>query len=206
MCAAQSPDTGLLDDFAPPEPCACRPPAKPVDRIPGCLVQEHRAAGARTAFGAGALRCAAGLSDRPWPRGDRQGGFAITSARHRRRDDTRIRPRYLHSTGQYTRVDRTRALPAAAAPDAPRLPYNDYSFSVLKQAQAPGISKPFVAAGRDVVHLHFDRPSVDFRASHGTVLRNQFDLFRVAGHAHGISSRRWSQGACFGRPAAATAP
>ena len=39
------------------------------------------------------------------------------------------------------------------------VPGADYSFSVLKQAQALGDFDALSEAGRDVVHVHFDDPS-----------------------------------------------
>ncbi len=73
-------------------------------------------------------------------------------------------PRYLHSTGQYhkggpdtglfvliTGVDATRT----------QVPDEKYSFSSLKFAQALGDFEALVAAGRDVVHCHFESAPAD---------------------------------------------
>ena len=85
-----------------------------------------------------------------------------------------IGPRYLHSTGQYhkggpntglflllTAVDER----VTAVPDA------EYTFSALKLAQALGDFEALAAAGRHVVHYHFEDPSTDYSAALESVLR-----------------------------------
>lgn len=73
-------------------------------------------------------------------------------------------PRYLHSTGQYHKGGPNTGvfvLLTAADETSTAVPGTDYSFSVLKQAQALGDFEALVAAGRDVVHLHADAPGAD---------------------------------------------
>jgi len=75
-----------------------------------------------------------------------------------------VGPRYLHSTGQYHKGGpNTGLFVLLTAPDATTtaVPGTDYSFSALKQAQALGDFDALVAAGRDVLHMHFDRASAD---------------------------------------------
>jgi hypothetical protein len=85
-----------------------------------------------------------------------------------------VGPRYLHSTGQYHKGGpNTGVFVLLTAPDATTtaVPGTDYSFSVLKQAQALGDFDALVAAGRDVLHFHFDDPGVDCAAAVEHVLR-----------------------------------
>ena len=84
-----------------------------------------------------------------------------------------IGPRYLHSTGQYHKggpnTGRFVLLTAADASATP-VPGADYTFSVLKQAQALGDFDALVAAGRDVVHFHIDDPAADFSQALETLI------------------------------------
>jgi len=76
-----------------------------------------------------------------------------------------VGPRYLHSTGQYHKGGPNSGrfiLLTAADRSATVVPGTDYTFSVLKQAQALGDYEALVAAGREVVHYHFDDPAADF--------------------------------------------
>ena len=76
-------------------------------------------------------------------------------------------PRYLHSTGQYHKGGPNTGLfilLTAADETTTPVPGTDYSFSVLKQAQALGDFEALSAAGREVVHLHFDGPAADLPA------------------------------------------
>ena len=134
-------------------------------------MREHRAAGARRPAQG---RYVALLDYLPTDRGR---VATVRRLRHYIRSATGVAtthgfgPRYLHSTGQYHKGGpNTGLFLLLTAPDATTtaVPGNDYSFSVLKQAQALGDFEALVAAGRDVVHLHFDRPSVDFSTHHGT--------------------------------------
>jgi len=73
-------------------------------------------------------------------------------------------PRYLHSTGQYHKGGPNTGLfvlLTSADSSTTNVPGADYSFSVLKQAQALGDFEALAAAGRDVVHVHFDMPARD---------------------------------------------
>jgi glucose-6-phosphate isomerase len=70
-------------------------------------------------------------------------------------------PRYLHSTGQYHKGGPNTGLfvlLTAADETTSMVPGTDYSFSVLKQAQALGDFEALVAAGREVIHVHFEAP------------------------------------------------
>jgi len=81
-----------------------------------------------------------------------------------------VGPRYLHSTGQYHKGGpNTGRFLLLTADDATTtaVPGTDYTFSALKQAQALGDFDALVAAGRDVVHCHFDDPSTDI----GTIIK-----------------------------------
>ena len=68
-------------------------------------------------------------------------------------------PRYLHSTGQFHKGGpNTGLFVLITGVDATRtqVPDQQYSFSSLKFAQALGDFEALVAAGRDVVHCHFE--------------------------------------------------
>jgi hypothetical protein len=86
------------------------------------------------------------------------------------RDRTRLAtthglgPRYLHSTGQYHKGGPNHGLFLLVTSDdetVTLVPESGYSFSVLKHAQALGDFDALTAAGRDVLHVHFERPSED---------------------------------------------
>jgi glucose-6-phosphate isomerase len=70
-----------------------------------------------------------------------------------------IGPRYLHSTGQYHKGGTNNGvfilLTAEDATETP-VPGADYSFSVLKHAQALGDYDALAANGRSVVHVHLE--------------------------------------------------
>jgi hypothetical protein len=83
-----------------------------------------------------------------------------------------IGPRYLHSTGQYHKGGPNTGLfllLTAADRTATQIPGADYTFSVLKQAQAFGDFDALAAAGRHVVHYHFEDAGADFTAELGRV-------------------------------------
>ncbi len=68
-----------------------------------------------------------------------------------------IGPRYLHSTGQYHKGGPNTGLFLLLTADdrtATPVPDTDYTFSVLKYAQALGDFDALVAAGREVLHYH----------------------------------------------------
>ena len=74
-----------------------------------------------------------------------------------------IGPRYLHSTGQYHKGGpNTGRFLLVTSDDATitLIPDSGYSFSVLKHAQALGDFDALVAAGRDVLHVHFPDPAI----------------------------------------------
>jgi hypothetical protein len=75
-----------------------------------------------------------------------------------------VGPRYLHSTGQYHKGGPNTGffiLLTSADRSATPIPGSDYTFSVLKRAQAFGDFDALAAAGRHVVHFHFDDPETD---------------------------------------------
>jgi hypothetical protein len=102
-----------------------------------------------------------------------QRGDAVRRLRHALRRRSQVAtthgtgPRYLHSTGQFHKGGPNSGLfvlvTGADVSDTP-VPGTDYSFSVLKQAQALGDFDALVAAGREVVHCHVDDASADFSA------------------------------------------
>jgi hypothetical protein len=76
-------------------------------------------------------------------------------------------PRYLHSTGQYHKGGPNTGvflLITAEDQSATPIPGAGYTFSTLKRAQAFGDFDALVAAGRSVIHYHFDDPLADFSA------------------------------------------
>ena len=85
-------------------------------------------------------------------------------------------PRYLHSTGQFhkggTNTGLFLLLTAADATETP-VPGADYSFSVLKHAQALGDYEALVAANRHVIHYHVADPNADFSAVMESLLVRQ---------------------------------
>jgi hypothetical protein len=75
-----------------------------------------------------------------------------------------VGPRYLHSTGQFHKGGPNTGvflLVTSGDRTSTPIPEADYSFSVLKQAQAFGDFDALAAAGRHVIHYHFeeDRPA-----------------------------------------------
>ncbi len=73
-------------------------------------------------------------------------------------------PRYLHSTGQYHKGGPntgTFLIVTAADATSTPVPQADYSFSVLKQAQALGDFATLTINGRRVVHVHLTDASAD---------------------------------------------
>jgi hypothetical protein len=100
----------------------------------------------------------------PWNSGR---GAAVERARATIREQKGVAtthgvgPRYLHSTGQYHKGGPDTGvfvlLTSADLTTTP-VPGTDYTFSVLKHAQALGDFDALAAAGRRVIHLHFDEP------------------------------------------------
>jgi glucose-6-phosphate isomerase len=85
-------------------------------------------------------------------------------------------PRYLHSTGQYHKGGSNTGLfvlLTGADQKVTPVPGTDYSFSVLKQAQALGDFEALVEADRDVIQYHFDDPAADFSKEIERVLSDQ---------------------------------
>lgn len=75
-----------------------------------------------------------------------------------------IGPRYLHSTGQFHKGGPNTGMflmLSATDPHKTSVPGETYSFSGLKQAQALGDFEALVAAGRDVLHCHFESIPAD---------------------------------------------
>lgn len=76
-----------------------------------------------------------------------------------------VGPRYLHSTGQYHKGGPNTGLfvlLTAVDESTTPVPGTDYSFSVLKQAQALGDFDALVEAGRTVIHYHVTDPGADY--------------------------------------------
>jgi Phosphoglucose isomerase len=75
-----------------------------------------------------------------------------------------IGPRYLHSTGQYHKGGPNSGIflliTGADATSTP-IPGEDYTFSILKRAQALGDFEALASAGREVVHYHLEDPEAD---------------------------------------------
>jgi transaldolase / glucose-6-phosphate isomerase len=68
-----------------------------------------------------------------------------------------VGPRYLHSTGQYHKGGPNKALAFVVTADdttTTAIPEADYSFSVLKRAQALGDVETLDAHGRRTVRIH----------------------------------------------------
>jgi glucose-6-phosphate isomerase len=75
-----------------------------------------------------------------------------------------IGPRYLHSTGQYHKGGpNTGLFVMLTGPDATSTPVpgTTYTFATLKRAQAYGDFEALSAAGRHVIHFHFDDAETD---------------------------------------------
>jgi len=86
-----------------------------------------------------------------------------------------VGPRYLHSTGQYHKGGPNTGLFllfTAVDGSVTAVPGTDYTFSALKFAQALGDFEALAAAGRHVVHYHFEDPSADYSAALESVLRS----------------------------------
>jgi glucose-6-phosphate isomerase len=87
-----------------------------------------------------------------------------------------IGPRYLHSTGQYHKGGpNTGLFIMLTSPDATSTPVpgTTYTFSTLKRAQAYGDFEALAAAGRHVIHFHFDDAETDIA---GPVLKAVSEL------------------------------
>jgi glucose-6-phosphate isomerase len=156
----------LLDSYRATGALRLDPPLKPLEEIDGCLMREHRTTARQSGVREG--RYIAILDY--WPT-DEARSAAVAHARARLRQETGCAtshgfgPRYLHSTGQYHKGGPNTGLfvlLTAADRTTTAVPGTDYSFSVLKQAQALGDFEALVAAGRDVVHFHVDNPATDF--------------------------------------------
>jgi glucose-6-phosphate isomerase len=75
-----------------------------------------------------------------------------------------VGPRYLHATGQYHKGGPDAGLFVLLTADdglATPVPETDYTFSMLKRAQALGDFEALAAAGRDVIHFHLEGPTTD---------------------------------------------
>jgi glucose-6-phosphate isomerase len=86
-------------------------------------------------------------------------------------------PRYLHSTGQYHKGGTNNGFfILLTADDATEtmVPGSNYSFSVLKHAQALGDFDALCANGRNVVHVHIADKNADFSAMLEKVVNAQF--------------------------------
>jgi hypothetical protein len=84
-------------------------------------------------------------------------------------------PRYLHSTGQYHKGGpNTGMFVLITAADEARTPVpgEQYSFSALKHAQALGDFEALFAAGRDVVHCHFETAPGDLESVIADAIRS----------------------------------
>jgi glucose-6-phosphate isomerase/transaldolase/glucose-6-phosphate isomerase len=154
----------LLDAYHSAGALRVDPPLKPFERMMGCLIREHRPKNPSSA----SSRYVALLDYLP---SDAARVETIARVRARIRSVTHAAtthgfgPRYLHSTGQYHKGGPNTGifvLLTAADEITTPVPGTDYSFSVLKQAQALGDFEALVAADRRVVHLHFDTPGADF--------------------------------------------
>jgi glucose-6-phosphate isomerase len=113
---------------------------------------------------------------------DDQRAEAVAHVRTRIRERTGaatthgLGPRYLHSTGQFhkggTNSGLFLLLTAADATETP-VPGADYSFSVLKHAQALGDFEALVAADRHVIHYHITDAEADFSTLMESLLMRQ---------------------------------
>ena len=175
--SAKSSTKKLLDSFRATGALHVDPPLKPVDGVPGCLMREHHGSNnADTKLG----RYVAMLDYLPFEPGRRA---AMDGLRHRIHAATRmattygVGPRYLHSTGQYHKggpnTGRFVLLTAADATMTP-VPGSDYTFSVLKQAQALGDFNALTEKGRDVIHFHFEHPTANAAAAIEPLLLARF--------------------------------
>jgi len=154
----------LLDAYRSAGALRVDPALRPLAGMTGCLIRDHR-------------------PEHPLPPSSRYVALldylpldaarveTVARVRARIRSVTRaatthgLGPRYLHSTGQYHKGGPNTGifvLLTAADELTTSVPGADYSFSVLKQAQALGDFEALVAADRRVIHLHFDTPGGDF--------------------------------------------
>jgi hypothetical protein len=161
---AKSRTNGLLDAYRSTGALRVDPPLKPVVKLTGCLMRDHRPQQHRAA-GHPYVALLDYLPLDP-ARYDvvRRLRSHIRSVTHAATTHG-IGPRYLHSTGQYHKGGpNTGVFVLLTGVDAftTPVPGSDYSFSVLKQAQALGDFEALVAADRRVIHLHFDAPGSDF--------------------------------------------
>jgi hypothetical protein len=152
----------------------------PFERRHGCLMREHRRSGA-AAPGAPSTGPYIALLD--YLPTDRNRIATVERIRSRLRHLTKaattygVGPRYLHSTGQYHKGGPNTGLfvlVTGADESTTPVPGAAYSFSVLKQAQALGDFEALVAAGRHVVHFHFDNPAMEFSTELENILQVHF--------------------------------
>jgi glucose-6-phosphate isomerase len=143
------------------------------DPGPGYERREHR--GADVPNGAGRYLA---VLDYLSPNAERAG--LITRLRRAVRRRSRIAttygigPRYLHTTGQYHKGGpNTGTFLILTAADAAATPVANasYTFSALKQAQALGDFDALAAAGRTVIHYHFETPDADLQSAIDKVVR-----------------------------------
>jgi len=83
-------------------------------------------------------------------------------------------PRYLHSTGQYHKGGPNTGFFVLLTADdtvATPVPDTDYTFSMLKRAQALGDFEALAAAGRDVVHYHLNGATSDVSVEVERIIR-----------------------------------
>lgn len=150
----------LLDRYRTTGALAVDPPLKPIDGTSSCLVRKHRSRREPARELAGRYLALLDYLPTDPARREAIAGFrrwVQTSARCATTHG--VGPRYLHSTGQYHKGGPNTGLfvlLTAADRTMTAVPGTDYSFSVLKQAQALGDFDALAAAGRDVVHFHFD--------------------------------------------------
>ena len=155
----------LLDTYRTTGALRVDPPLKPMPGLDGCLVRSHRSQAVKSDA---PHRYIAMLDYLPF---DAARAATVAHVRARLRGLTKFAtthgrgPRYLHSTGQYHKGGPNSGLfvlLTAADERSTPVPGTDYSFSVLKQAQALGDFEALVAADRNVVHYHFENASADF--------------------------------------------
>jgi hypothetical protein len=148
----------------------------PFERFPAFLKREHRATRPPDAADRPGryLAILDFLPGEPW-RADyinklrsalrRRSGIATTHG---------VGPRYLHSTGQYHKGGPNTGFFVLLTADdqvTTPVPDTDYTFSVLKRAQALGDFEALVAAGRDVVHYHLNDATSDVSVEVERIIR-----------------------------------
>ena len=162
---AKARTAALLDTFRATGAFRVDPPLEPLEKTAGVLLREHGSGAPAAPDQRG--RYIAVLDYLP---ADAARLAMISRLRQRMRSVTKratthgVGPRYLHSTGQYHKGGPNTGLfilLTAADETTTAVPGTDYSFSVLKQAQALGDFEALVAAGRAVVHVHFDDRATD---------------------------------------------